>query len=158
MSRLTCKYDGDNALRKLCTFDRESDIEADDCMTCSEYCETIDALDITCSDCAIQKAFDKLAEYEDLEEKGLLLKLPCKVGDIIYEVDEGILFDNVIEPIECKVTCILFKTEIHIDVEVIKGHGVGSTYTFEFEDFGKTVFLTKEEAEKELERLNNEKN
>ena len=38
-------------------------------------------------------------------------------------------------------------------VEVIKGHGVGSSYNFEIEDFGKTVFLTKEEAEKALERL-----
>lgn len=158
MSRLTCKYDGDNTLRELCTFDRASDIEADGCMTCSEYCDTIDVLDITCSDCAIQKAFDKLAEYEDLEEKGLLLKLPCKIGDIIYEVDEGILFDDVIEPIECKVTHILIVSKVYIEIEVIKGHGVGSTYNFEIEDFNKTVFLTKEEAEKELERLNNEKN
>ena len=29
---------------------------------------------------------EKLAEYEDLEEQGLLLRLPCKVGDTIYEV------------------------------------------------------------------------
>ena len=29
--------------------------------------------------------FKKLAEYEDLEEKGLLLRLPCKVGDKVYE-------------------------------------------------------------------------
>jgi hypothetical protein len=27
---------------------------------------------------------DKLAEYEELEESGLLLRLPCKVGDDIY--------------------------------------------------------------------------
>ena len=72
------------------------------------------------------------------------MKLPCKIGDIIYEVDESILLDDVIEPIKCKVNYILIKTEIHIDVEVIEGHGVGSTYTFELDDFGKTVFLTKE--------------
>ena len=101
----------------------------------------------------IRECLLKLKEYEDLEEQGLLLKLPCKVGDIIYEVDEAILLDDVIEPIKCKVTYILLKTEIHIDVEVIEGHGIGSTYTFELEDFGKTVFLTKEEAEKALERL-----
>ena len=29
-------------------------------------------------------AIQKLAEYEDLEEQGLLLKLPCKVGDTVY--------------------------------------------------------------------------
>lgn len=31
-----------------------------------------------------QKYYDKLAEYEDLEEQGLLVKLPCKVGDTAY--------------------------------------------------------------------------
>ena len=29
---------------------------------------------------------DKLAEYEDLEEEGLMIKLPCKVGDKYYRV------------------------------------------------------------------------
>lgn len=32
------------------------------------------------------EAIDKLAAYEDAEEHGLLLRLPCKVGDTIYEV------------------------------------------------------------------------
>ena len=34
---------------------------------CNKYCEK-------------QKAIQKLAEYEDLEEQGLLLRLPCKVN------------------------------------------------------------------------------
>lgn len=29
--------------------------------------------------------FTRLAQYEDLEEQGLLLRLPCHIGDIIYE-------------------------------------------------------------------------
>ena len=78
-----------------------------------------------------RKVLQKLADYEDLEEQGLLLKLPCRVGDIIYEVDESILLDNVIEPIECRVNYIIFKSSIHMGVEVIKGHGVGSSYNFE---------------------------
>lgn len=35
----------------------------------------------------VGKAVDKLAEYEDLEEQGKLLKLPCAVGDRIYRID-----------------------------------------------------------------------
>ena len=31
-------------------------------------------------------AITKLAEYEDLEEQGLMIKLPCKVGDKYYRV------------------------------------------------------------------------
>lgn len=32
----------------------------------------------------IGQCFNKLADYEDLEEQGLLLRLPCKVGDTVY--------------------------------------------------------------------------
>ncbi len=31
-------------------------------------------------------AVDKLAEYEDLEEQGKLLKLPCALGDTVYVI------------------------------------------------------------------------
>ncbi len=37
--------------------------------------------------CHILKIHRKLAEYEDAEEQGLLLRLPCKVGDTVYLVD-----------------------------------------------------------------------
>lgn len=43
------------------------------------------------------KASEKLADYEDLEEQGSLVKLPCKVGDTVY-VDSAIL---PIEDMEC---------------------------------------------------------
>ena len=32
---------------------------------------------------------NKLAEYEDAEKQGLLVRLPCKVGDTVYRVDAG---------------------------------------------------------------------
>ena len=34
----------------------------------------------------LEKCLRKLAEYEDLEEQGLLLRLPCKVGDTVYKI------------------------------------------------------------------------
>ena len=34
-----------------------------------------------------KRCLNKLAHYEDLEEQGLLLKLPCKVGYTLWEVD-----------------------------------------------------------------------
>lgn len=43
------------------------------------------------------KVYFKLKEYEQLEEKGLLVRLPCKVGDMVY-VDSAIL---PIENMEC---------------------------------------------------------
>lgn len=32
----------------------------------------------------IDAVYRKLKDYEDLEEQGLLVKLPCKVGDTVY--------------------------------------------------------------------------
>lgn len=35
------------------------------------------------------KILTKLAVYEDLEEQGLLVRLPCKIGDTVYRVNAG---------------------------------------------------------------------
>lgn len=52
-------------------------------------------------------AIEKCADYEDAEEQGLLLKLPCKVGDTVYVICEcgvipkqldGTLYGNNGEP------------------------------------------------------------
>lgn len=150
MSRLTCKYDGDNTLRELCTFDRASDIEADGCMTCSEYCDAVEAFNGTCSDCAIQKAFDKLAEYEELEEKGLLLKLPCKVGSTIYQLINSHIYEYKVISI-----CFdIFQNKWMYEVAYEIGLEWFKTMC-DFDVFGKskTVFLTKEEAEQTLTKM-----
>ena len=39
----------------------------------------------------LEEVYIKLAEYEDLEEQGRLIKLPCKVGDKVYEKDLEVL-------------------------------------------------------------------
>lgn len=36
--------------------------------------------------CTQRKVWDRLKQYEDMEEQGLLLRLPCKVGDRAYQV------------------------------------------------------------------------
>ncbi len=54
------------------------------------YCEEI--IDVGIKDINyptyVGRAVDKLAEYEDLEEQGKLLKLPCVVGDTVYVLAE----------------------------------------------------------------------
>ncbi len=72
------------------------------------------------------------------------MRPPCRVGDTVYEVDSpeyGIII--------CKVTRVFYDSE-EVVVNVIDGHGKGSEYYFDFDDFGKTVFLTREEAEAAL--------
>ena len=36
--------------------------------------------------CTQRKVWDRLKQYEDMEEQGLLVRLPCKVGDRVYQV------------------------------------------------------------------------
>ena len=62
---------------------REMVCRYEDCDTCEEYCPYLNEDNCPC----LQEVLEKLGEYEDLEEKGLLVKLPCKVGDKVYIVD-----------------------------------------------------------------------
>ena len=89
---------------------------------------------------------EKLAEYEDLEEQGLLLRLPCKVGTTVYNTT---WWDDVQEKV--KVDGKTFYRTVH-------KHKVSkSTFSLlDIYDFGKTVFLTKEEAEQKLKEMEGE--
>lgn len=96
----------------------------------------------------ISDVIDKLAEYEDLEEQGRLIKLPCKVGDVVYvkmasyckthyaeaEVKDFVHF------ISCGF-CIVV-TSKYFDKQNIP-----------FSEIGKTVFFTRSEAEAKLKEL-----
>ena len=88
-----------------------------------------------------QEAINKLGKYEDAEEQGLLLRLPCKVGDIIYEIHPltGKIAQRKIKSIvvcNCPDLTIMYKS--------------GYDYSNVQDDFGKTVFLTQAEAEQKL--------
>lgn len=92
----------------------------------------------------------KLCDYEDLEEQGLLVRLPCKVGDIMFRINKGA--KNPI--IELTVTQINI-TRRSYNLEVID-RDCGELMCFK-NDIGKTVFLTRKEAEKKLEEMKNGK-
>lgn len=88
---------------------------------------------------------ERLKEYEDLEEQGLLLKLPCKVGSIVYKIKKD-LNSMKRETIEHNGHYYHRNINVYFITQV----------TFEIEDInslGKTVFLTKAEAEKALEEM-----
>lgn len=67
-------------------------------------------LDISCERSEIEKIIklgEKLKAYEDAEEQGLLIKLPCKVGDTVHYKDEYSEFDFEVDK-------IIIDTEIRI--------------------------------------------
>ena len=98
----------------------------------------------------IRECLLKLKEYEDLEEQGLLLKLPCKIGDTVYQLINSHIYEYKVIGI-----CFdIFQNKWMYEVAYQIGLEWFKTMC-DFDAFGKskTVFLTKEEAEKALERL-----
>lgn len=99
---------------------------------------------------------DKLDEYEDLEEQGKLLTLPCAVGDTVYHICT--FKGGETEIIEMRVGCVEPCGAIrnHKGVCEVWNVYAETDYTkeyFKFFDFGKTVFLTREAAEAALKEL-----
>lgn len=99
------------------------------------YCNNVKGCGGYCARCNYEtESMEKLAIYEDLEEQGLLLRLPCKVGDTIYELYRD--------------------GEYCVSWWDVKEVGFSLSYYERYKDkFGKSVFLTKEEAEQKLKEL-----
>ena len=84
---------------------------------------------------------EKLCEYEDLEEQGRLPKLPCKVGDTVYYINPN---ENTINEL------VVYSFDIR-PLQHFACDYMGARLNFN--QFGKTVFLTREEAEAAMNKL-----
>ncbi len=98
----------------------------------------------------IGKAVDKLANYEDVEEQRLLIRLPCKVGDTLYFIhDKRVIASEVLSlkyHVEAENHGIFIRERLTIDVE-------GNSVEIDFCEIGKTVFLKEAEAEAKLKEM-----
>ena len=97
------------------------------------------------------KILTKLAVYEDLEEQGLLVRLPCKVGDTVYRVNAGAK-QPIIPMTVSEIHFICYKNECAVRFDAIGKEDMGES-CYRLEDIGRIVFLTREEAEKKLEEM-----
>lgn len=122
-----------------------------------DYVQIVEAPE-TNHDCIIAKphhylvgdAIDRLAEYEDAEEQGLLWKLPCKVGDYVYQINR----------INGKITT---HKVAKIVLDIMGGKDFAMQIFFETagfcfsSHFGKIIFLDKIDAIKALEEHSSRK-
>ena len=97
---------------------------------------------------------EKLAEYEDLEEQSLLVRLPCKIGDTVYRVNVGAK-QPIIPMTVSEIHFLCYKNERAVRFDAIGKEDMGES-CYRLEDIGRIVFLTNKEAEKKLEELKNE--
>lgn len=116
------------------------------------------------------KASEKLAEYEDLEEQGLLVRLPCKEaysasGDMVYLIFE----EEIMECVHCGLgidplsgtAYITLATDEKIfpyrnpdpEQDLDPTDWCTNAIDVKASEIGKTVFFTSEEAEKKLEGM-----
>lgn len=99
------------------------------------------------------KDVDKWDEYNQLDEQGRLIKLPCKVGDVVYTYcgEFGILeyeVDSIVIDKHITYQCSAYSEPIgDCPSECLDEIEPGIS------DFGKTVFLTESEAEEKLKEL-----
>lgn len=101
------------------------------------------------------KILTKLAVYEDLEEQGLLVRLPCKVGDTVYRVNAGAK-QPIIPMTVSEIHFLCYKNERAVRFDAIGKEDMGES-CYRLEDIGRIVFLTREEAKKKLEEMKNDK-
>ena len=109
---------------------------------CFEKCDGLGASS-KCDNCEIMTSVcEKLGKYEDLEEQGRLVILPCKVGDTLYRLVPNLYRKYV---------------EIKIAQFVINKNGIyfitDKGVSWSVDKIGKTVFLTQAEAEQKLNEM-----
>jgi hypothetical protein len=122
---------------------------------CFEKCDGLGASS-KCDNCEIMTSIcEKLGKYEDLEEQGRLVKLPCKVGDTVWQImvvgvqGKNIkygIFKAVVTKISADYQMNFLLSTITEDKERYRNE-VTSTA------IGDTMFFTKSEAEAKLKEL-----
>lgn len=94
---------------------------------------------------AYSMAVKRLGELEEKIENGTLMELPCKVGDVMYEVIGDACID------EWEIESICFNKTYPKGVIWAERTRDFAHWKFYIEDCGTKWFITKTEAEKRLE-------
>ena len=92
------------------------------------------------------EAVAKLAHYEDLEEQGLLVRLPYNLETcgVVYYVDTKDCEIYRLNADNITISKMMISRKVAYEID---------SYEFFYEDFGRIVFTTKSEAEKALAEM-----
>ena len=121
-------------------------------ISCSTYCDLCSQGGGNCE--YVSEMIKKLAEYETAEEEGRLVVLPCKVGQDLFGIYNRTIIDGYADGY------LLEKTSVHSDADHwiwLQDKNSKNYWKVSFDEIGKTVFLTREEAEKALKEMEEKK-
>ena len=99
----------------------------------------------------VAELLEELKSYKEAEEQGLLVRLPCKIGDTVYRVNAGAK-QPIIPMTVSEIHFLCYKNERAVRFDAIGKEDMGES-CYRLEDIGRIVFLTREEAEKKLEEM-----
>lgn len=91
---------------------------------------------------------DRLKELVEADREGRCVVLPCKIGDTVYDIQTGKITEKTI----MSIPFLLSKSVNHLCLHAINNRD--ALTTIDTEDLGKIVFLTCEEAEAALKKMN----
>lgn len=95
----------------------------------------------------------ELKKYQEADKDGRIVVLPCKVGDTVWVIDNPWTGELLKKPIEAYVNGMRkFSHGLYVNV-LFDTRKINGTRDYEINHIGKTVFLTREEAEKALEAM-----
>lgn len=101
---------------------------------------------------------EQLKEYQQLEEQDRLVKLPCKVGDVVYRINIGAMKPVIplrVVEYRFKIVGNCIRKKICCSDDFLCKQ---PSIIYYAEDIGNKVFLTKAEAEAKLKELRGEEN
>lgn len=108
---------------------------------------------ISSTDCAekyeqVAKWLEELKSYKEAEEQGLLVRLPVKIGDTVWDNCFGYPESYEIKAFSYGYCDSYVEPDIEDEIIFYYENYSGSiTGAFPMSEIGKTVFLTREEAE-----------
>ena len=95
---------------------------------------------------------EQLKEYQQLEEQGLLLRLPCNIGDTIYEVSyenrEFVIKEHIVKE-------FIYRTYRFPRIEIYCENENGFLVCNNIGKLDECLFLTQAEAEQKLKEMEN---
>lgn len=131
MGRLTKRAYGE------ITYSKERDI------MCGSFCNNCS---VGTGNCDLVKAMvEKLAELEDLEEQGRLLRFPFPLGsEYIYVVEKYGMKIYKLDAEKIEISKMPISNDILYEID---------GFELTFQDFGEIAFLTQDEAEAKLKEM-----
>lgn len=103
----------------------------------------------------MRKYRDELKYYKDLEKQGLLIKLPCKVGDTVYKLEDYGEWQDVphaLIPIMCQVELIFIGDDNKVYCDLMSIDLLQDGAMFDEIPINE-IYLSEEEAEKALKEM-----